>query len=152
MVMAKMLQALVVQDPIAIGLPLPRYGHEDDTCLDIAVAEDVTVPSFGGIDVRTGIRIVPPPGYYFRVVGKGSSARRGLSFNLEVIDSGYRGEIILHPWNSSPHEVKVKRGQCIAQLELVKITPVELKLVDIRELDETPRGEGRMDSTKTGIA
>jgi dUTP pyrophosphatase len=144
-----MRKAFIVQDEIAKGLPLPNYGRPGDVCVDVPVAEDATIPPFSGIDVRTGLRIKPPDGFYFRVVGKGSSAKRGLTFTLEVVDPGYRGELILHPWNCSSVPVQVTRGKCIAQLELVGMNRFEWKQVD--ELDATARGEGRMDSTKTGI-
>ena len=144
-------KAFIVQDEIAKGLPVPSYARPGDVCMDIAAALRTVVPAFSGADVRTGLRVVPPRGYYFRVVGKGSSARVGFFFTLEIIDREYTGEIILHPWNASAVDVVVERGKCIAQLELCRVTPYRWKLVDFGTLRKTKRGEGRMDSTKTGI-
>ena len=147
----KKLRALIVQDEIARGLPLPSYGRPGDVCMDIATAVRTIVPAFSGADVRTGLHVVPPHGYYFRVVGKGSSARVGFFFTLEIIDREYTGEIILHPWNASAVDVVVERGKCIAQLELCRVTPFKWKLTELNRLPKTERGSGRMDSTKTGV-
>ncbi|MEK7601195.1 MAG: hypothetical protein AAB480_01535 [Patescibacteria group bacterium] len=145
------LQALIVQDEIAHGLPLPGYGYPGDACRDIPTAARAVIPAFNGADVRTGLRLVPPPGYYFRVVGKGSSAFVGLFFALEIIDPTYRGEVILYPWNTSSKDVVVERGRSIAQLELLPITRYEWHKINADQLDKTERDKGRMDSTKTGI-
>ncbi len=133
---------------------LPARGRERDVCMDIFAAEKTVIHPGRGADVRTGIKAIPPHGYYYRVVGKGSSARLGLSFTLEVIDPGYRGEIILHPFNASRKKVTVFPNQAIAQLELVKITNWDYELVDesVIDADITDRGAGRMDSTRTGVS
>ena len=148
---ARVLQALIVQDEIARGLPLPSYGYPGDACRDIPTAVRAVIPAFSGADVPTGLRLVTPPGYYFRIVGKGSSAFVGLFFALEIIDPTYRGEVILYPWNASPKDVVVERGRSIAQLELLPITRYQWNKIDIGQLDKTERDQGRMDSTKTGI-
>jgi dUTPase len=57
----------------------------------------------------------------------------------------------LHPWNSSPKDVVVPRGKCIAQLELVQRKRMTWVLKNFSTLRATVRGSGRMDSTKTGI-
>jgi len=146
------LRPLIYQAEIARGLPLPRYGHLGDVCRDICAAEGALIPPHSGKDVRTGIHVRPPDDYYFRVVGRGLFAREGIDFPLEIIDRRYTGEIILHPWNSSPREVEVKRGDRIAQLELLPVTEYDWKLVEnIEQLGESERGRGRMGSTGRGM-
>lgn len=149
---APVLTGMIFQNELAGGLPLPSPGHPDDVAMDIPVAVETVVPARGNADVRTGIHVVPPDGYYFRVVGKGSSAGKNLYFTLEIIDPGYRGEVILRPGNASDEDVTVPRGKCIAQLELVKINRSIWQQVErLEELGQTARGAGRDDSTKTGI-
>lgn len=145
------LEAIIARTEGVSDLPLPKYGNPGDVGMDLPVSESVTIPPHSGMDVHTGVYVVPPDRHYFRVVGKGSSAKRGLFFTLEIIDPEYRGEIILHPFNASAVPVFVERGKSIAQLELVKITRWKWAKRQIHELSKTVRGAGRMDSTKTGI-
>ena len=59
-----------------------------------------------------------------------------------VIDSDYRGEIMVGLYNSGESEYTVQPGDRIAQL---MVTPVVQAEVD--ELDETERGAGGFGST-----
>lgn len=146
------LRGLIFQSEIAQGLPLPSPGKPGDVAMDIPVAVDTVIPAHSNADVRTGIYVVPPPGYYYRVVGKGGSAGKNLYFTLEIIDPIYRGEIILRPGNAGDEDIVVPRGKCIAQLELCKINPSTWKQVyDLADLGTTERGDGRMGSTDRGI-
>jgi dUTP pyrophosphatase len=150
---APVLESRIFQAEIARGLPLPSYAREHDTGMDVPSAVDIVIPAFGSAEVRTGIHIIPPAGYYYRVVGKGSSAKKKLYFTLENIDHGYTGEIILHPCNSSAEDVVVKRGQCIAVIVLTKLEQSVLQLITQAELDsiKTDRGTGRMNSSGRGL-
>lgn len=149
---APVLTGTIFQNEIAEGLPLPSPGRPGDVAMDVPVAVETVIPARGNADVRTGIHVVPPEGYYYRVVGKGSSAGKGLYFTLEIIDPEYRGEVILRPGNASDEDVTVPRGKCIAQLELCKINRSVWKQAgSLEELGQTVRGDGRMDSTGTGI-
>jgi deoxyuridine 5'-triphosphate nucleotidohydrolase len=144
-------KALIVQSEIAKGLPLPSYARKRDAGMDIPCAEDIIIPAFGSIDVRTGIHLVPPEGFYFRVVGKGSSGKKKLYFTLENIDADYTGEVILHPCNSSAEDVAVKRGQCIAAIVLTKLEQCEFEQITANQLPTTDRGAGRMNSSGRGL-
>lgn len=144
-------KALIVQTEIARGLPLPSYARLRDAGMDIPCAEDAVIPAFGSIDIRTGIHLVPPDGHYFRVVGKGSAGKKKLYFTLENIDADYVGEVILHPCNSSPDDVVVKRGQCIAALVLTELIQCEWELITADQLPMTDRGSGRMNSSGRGL-
>jgi dUTP pyrophosphatase len=77
--------------------------------------------------------------------------KSGISFNLGlkimggVIDSCYRGEIIMNLLNTSDKEVIIEKGHKIAQMLIQKFEHCDI--VEVDELSETIRGEGREGST-----
>ena len=62
-----------------------------------------------------------------------------------VIDSDYRGEVIVPLHNHSQKTQKIELGDRIAQLVLIPYLGTEL--VEVEELDETERGTGGFGST-----
>lgn len=100
------------------------------------------------VKVKTGIAIAIPKGYF-----GGIYARSGLSINngvapankVGVIDSDYRGEIIVALHNHSNVSQLIKKGDRIAQLIVQPYCSFEWQEVD--ELDDTERGEGGFGST-----
>ena len=62
-----------------------------------------------------------------------------------VIDEDYRGEVGVILFNHSKVDFVVKTGDRIAQLIIEKITPTVIE--EVKELDETDRGEGGFGST-----
>lgn len=143
----------VYQEPEAQGLPLPKYGYAGDVGLDVPTSVEVTIPPHSGADVQTSIRLHIPKGHYVHVYAKGSSARRGIGFDLSIVDQGYTGVLTLFAWNHSGEPVTVPRGKCIAQLVLRKYEQANVKALNIMEIAavKTERGGGRMNSTGTGL-
>ena len=62
-----------------------------------------------------------------------------------VIDSDYRGEIMVGLYNSGESEYTVQPADRIAQLMVVPVVQAQIQMVD--ELDETQRGAGGFGST-----
>ena len=62
-----------------------------------------------------------------------------------VIDNGYRGEILVAIYNLSRVNVKIKKGDKIAQLILIPLTHTEV--LEVTELADSPRGTGGFGST-----
>ena len=64
-----------------------------------------------------------------------------------VIDSDYRGEILVGLQNSGDTDYTIQPGDRIAQLMLTPVIQASVTLVD--ELDDTARGAGGFGSTGT---
>jgi dUTP pyrophosphatase len=62
-----------------------------------------------------------------------------------VVDSDYRGEIIVNLQNSGKEDYTVEPGDRVAQLAILPVVQAQLELVE--ELDETQRGAGGFGST-----
>lgn len=115
---------------------------------DIKSAEDYVLKR--GINkIKTGIKIQIPEGYYGQILGRSSLAVAGISVVGGVIDSDYRGEILVL-LQALEDGFKINSGDRIAQLALIKIYEGELKEVDNPEiLSNTDRGSGGFGSTGT---
>ena len=99
--------------------------------------------------IPTGIAIALPSADYVALV----FARSGLGIKhgiapancVGVIDSDYRGEILVGLQNSGDTDYTIQPGDRIAQL---MITPVlQAKITMVEELDDTARGAGGFGST-----
>jgi len=125
---------------------LPTHGHPGDAGMDFYCAEDVRFPSGKQMRVHTGIAVEIPEGCVGVIWDKSSiSFNTGLKVMGGVIDSGYRGEIIMNFLNTSDKEVMIQEGYKIAQMIIQKFEHCEILEVD--EVSETVRGVGREGST-----
>lgn len=128
---------------------LPAYATDGSGCFDIkSTGEGVIIP--GGQRVfPTGLAFEIPVGWVLEVYsrsGHGFKNRVTLGNSVGIIDSDYRGELMVALDNSSPvSEFVVKAGDRIAQAKLVEAPRV--KLVEVAELSETARGTGGLGST-----
>lgn len=98
--------------------------------------------------VRTGVKVAIPEGHVGLLMSRSSvGVKKGLSVaqGVGVIDSDYRGELLVPLHNRNHYAEKVLFGERIAQLLIVPVIQPELVIVDA--LDETDRGEGGFGST-----
>ena len=125
---------------------LPTHGHPGDAGMDFYCVEDVIFPPGKQERVRTGVAIEIPEGYVGLIWDKSSiSFNLGLKIMGGVIDSSYRGEIIMNLLNVSNKEVLMTKDHKIAQMVIQKFEYCDILEVD--KLSETVRGEGREGST-----
>jgi dUTP pyrophosphatase len=101
--------------------------------------------------IRTGISVAIPEGYAGLVLPRsGLAMRHGVApVNAPgLIDSGYRGEIMVPLINHDPRETfRVERGMRVAQLVLVRAEAVSFSEVETLEAGTDGRGEGSFGSS-----
>ena len=124
-------------------LALPAYARAGDAGLDLVARVDVIVGAGGGrVLVPTGVAVAIPAGYAgFVLPRSGFAARQGLSIvnTPGLIDSGYRGEVIVALLNTDRDEdIHITRGDRIAQLVILAVPTV--RLVEVATLPESPGG------------
>jgi dUTP pyrophosphatase len=125
---------------------LPTHGHPGDAGMDFYCTEDVIFPPGKQERVHTGVAVEIPDGYVGLIWDKSSiSFNLGLKVMGGVIDSSYRGEIIMNLLNVSNKEVLMKKGHKIAQMVVQKFEHCDI--LEVEELTETVRGHGREGST-----
>ena len=131
---------------------IPKYGTQNSAGADLYALIDGTVTINPGesVLVRTGIAMAIPHGLVGLVFGRsGMASKRGLApaNKVGVIDSDYRGEIMVCLHNHGNVAQTVENGERIAQISFLPYYAAEFYEVD--ELDKTDRGEGGFGSTGT---
>lgn len=125
---------------------LPTKGHPGDAGIDFYAIEEVSIPAGGQRSVHTGIAIEIPEGHVGLVWDKSSvSFNMGLKVMGGVIDAGYRGEFIMNMLNTSNKDVVLEKGRKVAQMIIQKFEDCDI--LEVSELSDTMRGEGREGST-----
>ena len=125
---------------------LPTHGHPGDASIDFYSLEDVVFLPGKQERVHTGVAIEIPEGYVGLIWDKSSvSFNLGLKIMGGVIDSGYRGEIIMSLFNTGDKKIILEKNHKVAQMLIQKFEHCDILEVD--ELSQTVRGEGREGST-----
>ena len=129
---------------------IPTYGTEFSAGADLYALLDtpIEIKPHETQFVHTGISVEIPAGYCGLIFARSSmGAKRGLApaNKVGVIDSDYRGEIMVTLHNHSERSQIVYPTERIAQLAIVPFLKAEFEESD--ELTDTVRGEGGFGST-----
>lgn len=126
---------------------IPKQMTKGSVGLDIAVAESATFFPHVVTPVYTGLAMAIPKGYHGEVHIRSSWGKRGIrpSNCTGIIDSDYRGELIMYLINDTNDIYYAPEGERIAQLILVKDPAFNIE--EVTELDKTERGVGGFGST-----
>ena len=98
--------------------------------------------------IHTGLAVEIPEGYVGLVYARsGIATKRGLApaNKVGVIDSDYRGEVMVSLHNHSSSVQEIADGERIAQLVIAPFLSAEF--IECDELSDTVRGEGGFGST-----
>ena len=132
------------------GAKLPTYGSAEAAGADLyaCLDADVTIEPGKTAFIPTGFAMAVPKGCAGLVYARsGMACKRGLApaNKVGVVDSDYRGEILVALHNHGTDPQTVSHGERIAQMV---ITPVLTPAYEIAEnLDDTSRGTGGFGST-----
>lgn len=135
---------------------VPTKGSEYAAGIDLyAYIESGTVdiPAGATVKIGTGIAAEIPVGCFGGVFARsGLAAKRGLrpSNCVGVVDSDYRGEIIVAIHNDSDKCETIHNGDRIAQLVIMPYINVSLQ--EVEELSDTKRGAGGFGSTGVSLS
>jgi dUTP pyrophosphatase len=129
-------------------LELPAVAVPGDAGMDLRARSGVTLaPGGGRAVIPVGFALALPVGYGgFVLPRSGLAARHGVTVvNAPgLIDSGYRGEVMVPLLNTDPSvPFVVERGDRIAQLVVLAVPSVSWQVVDdAGALGESVRGDG----------
>ena len=127
---------------------IPTSGSEYAAGYDLYSCTDVTICARQTVAVSTAIAIEIPEGYFAGVFARsGLASKQGLrpANCVGVIDSDYRGEVIVMLHNDSQLDREIKKGERIAQLVIMPYLQVQFEQVE--DLSETERGIGGFGSS-----
>lgn len=123
-------------------------GYDLYGCLDDEWGNRIELQPHETFKISTGLSMELPEGYFGAIVARsGLATKQGLrpANCIGIIDSDYRGEIIVALHNDTDYSQKVYDGDRIAQLILLPYQKMEFQEVD--SLSETQRGKGGFGST-----
>ena len=129
---------------------IPTYGSAEAAGADLyACLEDsVTIEAGQTVFIPTGLAMEIPKGCAGLIYARSSmGTKRGLApaNKVGVIDSDYRGQVMVALHTHGPTAQTVACGERIAQL---LVTPVFTPgCTEVKELDDTQRGVGGFGST-----
>ena len=129
---------------------IPSYQTSGSCGIDLYCSndEDIIIEPGDMKKINTGLRVQIPQGFFGAVYPRSSTGvnrQLMLANTVGVIDSDYRGEIMIFMYNYGNDPQVIKNGDRIAQLV---IQPYErCELVQVESLDETDRGESGFGST-----
>ena len=132
------------------GAKLPTYGSAQAAGADLyaCLREAVTVMPGETVFVPTGIALEVPAGCAGLIYARsGMACKRGLApaNKVGVVDSDYRGEIIVALHNHGSVPQLVENGERVAQFVITPVlTPAYEK---VEELSDTARNQGGFGST-----
>ena len=131
---------------------LPVYASEYAAGADLYACLDapVTIEPNETKLIKTGLAMAIPEGLAGLIYARsGLASKRGLApaNKVGVIDSDYRGEVMVALHNHGTTPQTVEHGERIAQLVLAPVVTANFNIVD--DLDLTARGEGGFGSTGT---
>ncbi|MBO5462435.1 MAG: dUTP diphosphatase [Clostridia bacterium] len=130
---------------------VPHRATSGSAGLDLCACIDEPVTLEGGDTavIPTGIAIALPSADYgaFVFPRSGIAVKHGIGLlnSVGVIDSDYRGEIMVGVINQVKEAYTIQPGERIAQMVIMPVSmmPVE----EVAELDDTARGAGGFGST-----
>ena len=132
------------------GATLPTYGSVEAAGADLYACLDETVTILPGASawIPTGIAMEVPVGCAGLIYARsGMACKRGLApaNKVGVIDSDYRGQVVVVLHNHGTEAQTVSNGERIAQMV---ITPViSWPYTEVAELTDSDRGAGGFGST-----
>ena len=117
---------------------LPTRGSDQAAGLDLYSTIETLVPPGESVLIKTGIAIELPAGTYGRIAPRSSLAIRGIETGAGVVDRDFRGEVKVLLRNWADEDLRVYKGDRIAQLVVEKI--LEVGVNHVEDLSETARG------------
>lgn len=122
---------------------IPGYSKEGDAGMDVvAVGREVTEKY---IEYKTGLALEIPKGYVCLIFPRSSVSKKDLMLcnSVGVLDSGYRGELILRFQKIGEEIYEI--GERVGQIMVIPYPEMEIE--EVVDLSDTSRGEGGFGST-----
>ena len=132
---------------------IPSYAHDTDAVLDltaVSFTQEFDKSNKLVLVYHTGLAVEIPEGYVGLIFMRSSVSNKSISLTnaVAVIDSGYRGELLLkYKITTDSLPTIYQPGEKIGQLIIIpypKINPIE-----VEELSSSDRNEGGFGSTDT---
>jgi len=127
---------------------VPTKANENDAGFDLYSNTNTIIPAKQRKTVSTGIALEMPEHLAGLIWPRsGLSVKQGIDVLAGVIDSGYRGELMVCLYNTSDENVVIHTGDRIAQIIFQEVPRVKLEVHST--LGSSQRGENGFGSSGT---
>jgi dUTP pyrophosphatase len=128
---------------------LPKRQTLESVGYDLCSYEDYLIPASGKQLIGTGLSFTVPSGTYGQIAPRSGLSCKGTHVGAGVIDRDYTGhvKVLLFNLNTS-NEIKISKGDRIAQLILKKVSTCDVE--EVSSLVSSSRGCGGFGSTGFG--
>ena len=132
------------------GAKLPAYGSDGAAGADLyaCLSEPIEILPGKSVFVPTGISMEIPEGFAGLIYARsGLACKRGLApaNKVGVIDSDYRGEVMVPIHNHSAQTQQIAGGERIAQMVIMPY--IKAEFLESDTLDQTDRAQKGFGST-----
>ena len=140
------LKVRVLDERIGSTWPLPTYATAGSAGLDLRAVIDapLDLAPGGAALIPTGLSIhIDDPGFAAMILPRsGLGHKHGIVLGnlVGLIDSDYQGPLMVSCWNRGTADFTIQPGERIAQMIIVPVAQVELRVVD--DFSATARGAG----------
>jgi dUTP pyrophosphatase len=129
---------------------VPTYGSLYSAGADLyaCIEENLVIAPHETVLIKTGLSIEIPEGYAGLIYARsGLASKKGLApaNKVGVVDSDYRGEVMVALHNHSEKSAEIECGERVAQLVIAPFLKAEFNVVE--SLSDTVRGDGGFGST-----
>jgi dUTP pyrophosphatase len=145
---------LQIANPRLSNFGLPNYATDGAAAIDLRAMLDtgadtsLTIAPNERVLIKTGLRLAMPPGICMIIIPRsGLGHKHGMIMgnSLGLIDSDYRGEVMVSCWNTGQTAFTINDGDRIAQALFLHTVKANFQVEDV--LDDTARGEGAFGHT-----
>jgi dUTP pyrophosphatase len=127
---------------------IPSRRTEESAGLDFHTIESVTIPPGHRALLKTGISMSIPEGFVGLLWPRSKLASKlGLDTLAGVIDSDYRGEVMVSLLNTGFSFIEIKSGDKVAQM-IIQNHSSHMQINVVDKLDNTMRGKEGINSTE----
>lgn len=125
----------------------PTVQRPEDAGLDLSVSRYALVCPGQDAHLSTNVAVAMPSGYFGLLVPRSSTLwRKGLHVSPGVVDSEYRGEIMILVRNLTERNVVINVGERVAQLLVLPLWRSGI-VVEVDQLEGGTRGSAGFGST-----
>jgi dUTP pyrophosphatase len=117
---------------------LPTVKHVGDAGMDLYAYNNWLISGHGSHVIETGVGVIVPEGHVGLIKPK---SRNNYLIGAGVVDSNYRGELLIRVVNPYPSAFTIEHGQPVAQIVFLKISEPTVEEVNREDIDSTNRGE-----------
>lgn len=124
---------------------IPRTQRDGDAGLDITTIESKTLWMGEQVSFKTGLACAIPAGYVGVIKPRsGLALKNQIDTKAGIIDSNYRGELVIILRNDSAKPYDFQAGDRIAQMLII---PCITESCEVDDLDDTDRGKSGFGSS-----